>query len=723
MVPSPNSGREPFFPECVNWLLDNQLHDGAWGTPDLHPLLTKDALLSTLACILALKRWNIGEKQIDNGLHFIALNLASATDGEQPSPVGFDIIFPSMIESAFDLDVNLPVGGSTLDALLLRRDVELQRGNESNSEGWRAYLAYISEGIGKSQDWEMVMKYQKKNGSLFNSPSTTAAAFTHLNNAGCLSYLCSLIEKFGSAVPMIYHLDKYARLSMVSSLESMGVDRHFREEIGSVLDETYRCWLQGDEDILSDAGTCAMAFRLLRLHGYDVSADPLSRFSEDRFFSSLGGYLKDTGSALELFRASEVIIHPDESVLEKQHYWTSHFLKQELSNNLTQAHRLNNHIDQVDDALRLPSYATLGRLSSRKAIKYYNTDSTKMLKSSYCCSNVGNEDFLKLAVEDFNMCQSIHREELKCLSRWVVESRLDKLNFARQKQAYCYFSAAATLFPPELSDARISWAKNGVLTTVVDDFFDVGGSEVELVNLVQLIEKWDVNARTDSCSEQVEITFSAIKSTVNEIGANAYPRQERSVTNHFIEIWSDLVKSMLKEAQWLINNSAPTLDEYMENAYVSFALGPIVLPAPYFVGPKLSEEAVRSSEFHQLYKLMSTCGRLLNDMQSFKRESAEGKLNSVTLAMLHGDGSVTEEETFTEMKSILTSKRRELQRLVLQKDSLVPRACKDLFWNMCKIVHLFYAKHDGFTGHDLMKTVNGVTEEPIILSELQAESK
>lgn len=75
----------------------------------------------------------------------------------------------------------------------------LFRGNGSNSEGWKAYLAYISEGIGKSQDWEMVMKYQRKNGSLFNSPSTTAAAFTHLNNAGCLNYLRTLIEKFGNA--------------------------------------------------------------------------------------------------------------------------------------------------------------------------------------------------------------------------------------------------------------------------------------------------------------------------------------------------------------------------------------------------------------------------------------------------------------------------------------------------------------------------------------------
>lgn len=60
------------------------------------------------------------------------------------------------------------------------------------------------------------------------------------------------------------------------------------------------------------------------------------------------------------------------------------------------------------------------------------------------------------------------------------------------------------------------------------------------------------------------------------------------------------------------------MEEYMENAYVSFALGPIVLPALYLVGPKLSEEAVGSSEFDHLYRLMSTAGRLLNDIQGFK---------------------------------------------------------------------------------------------------------
>lgn len=74
-----------------------------------------------------------------------------------------------------------------------------------------------------------------------------------------------------------------------------------------------------------------------------------------------------------------------------------------------------------------------------------------------------------------------------------MEHRLDKLKFARQKQPYCYFSAATSLFPPELSDARMSWAKSAFLTTVVDDFFDIGGSEEELVNLIQLVEKYVIS--------------------------------------------------------------------------------------------------------------------------------------------------------------------------------------------------------------------------------------
>lgn len=76
------------------------------------------------------------------------------------------------------------------------------------------------------------------------------------------------------------------------------------------------------------------------------------------------------------------------------------------------------------------------------------------------------------------------------VSRWFIDNKLDNLECPRQKFLYCYLAAvAATIFSPELSDARLSCAKTCVLATVIDDFFDVTGSQEELLNLIQLFEK------------------------------------------------------------------------------------------------------------------------------------------------------------------------------------------------------------------------------------------
>lgn len=72
----------------------------------------------------------------------------------------------------------------------------------------------------------------------------------------------------------------------------------------------------------------------------------------------------------------------------------------------------------------------------------------------------------------------------------------------------------------------------------------------------------------------------------------------------------------MTEVYWKMNKYVPTTEEYMKNASLTFALGPIVLPALYFVGPKISEAVVRDPEYSELFRLMSTCGRLLNDVQS-----------------------------------------------------------------------------------------------------------
>ncbi|KAK6930494.1 Terpene synthase, metal-binding domain [Dillenia turbinata] len=572
MVPSPDLPHAPLFPGCLKWLLDNQLNDGSWGLLHRDPSLTKDALSSTLASILALKRWGVGEGQVKKGLHFIESNFRSINDEKQHSPIGFDIIFPGMVEYARDMDLVLP--------LTSRKTVHF---------------------------------------STHHLPSW--AALIHLQDANCLNYLQMLLKKYEDGVPTIYPLDVYTRLQMVENLQKMGIDRQ---------------WLQGDEEIILDLTACALAFQLLRTSGYDVSSDVLTRFVEkDQYLDSLKGqYKDDTTAVLELFKASQLVIYPNESALEEQNAWSRQFLQQKLSGGSIKDGNLRK---QVINALTFPYHASLDRIVNKAYLREYKEDDVKVAKTSYCCPNISNKDFRNLGVIDFNICQSLHQEEIKQLERWKREFRLDRLKFARKEVVTCALSATAMLFTPKLSDARISWIKHAVITYVVDDFFYVGSSQQEQENLIHLLDKWDIDEDTEYCSEAVEIIFLVLRDTIYETADMALKRQGRC--------WMDVLKTMGKEAEWGRDKVVPTMDEYMENGFDSFALGPIVLPTLYLVGPKLSEEIVASPEYHGLYKLMSTCGRLLNDIQTYEREAKEGKLNAVPLHITHHGGIITEEDS------------------------------------------------------------------------------
>uniref|UniRef100_J3M1B3 Uncharacterized protein n=1 Tax=Oryza brachyantha TaxID=4533 RepID=J3M1B3_ORYBR len=632
-------------------------------------------------------------------------------DEQQTAAAGFIVSFPAMLRLAIDMALEVPVRQADLRAILRLQDLTRDAGLIC-SGGRKTYTANISEGLG-NLDWDEVMKFQRKNGSLFNSPSTTAAALIHNYDAKALQYLDMLLDKFGSAVPVTYPVNIQCQLHMVDVLEKMGISRYFVDEIRNILDMTYSCWLQRDNEIMLDMETCGMAFRMLRLNGYDVSSDELSHFAEpSSFHNSPQGCLNDTRSLLELHKASKVTILEKEVTLDNIGSWTGCLLKEQL---LSSEAKGNPLFEEVEYVLDFPFYTMLDRLDHKRNIEHFDITSCQMLESAYLPCN-SNEEIMALGVRDFSCSQSIYQEELQQLNSWVKENRLDQLQFARQKLDYFYFSAAATILPPELSDVRILWAKNGVLTTVVDDFFDVGGSKEELENLVALVERWDKNEKTEYYCEQVEIVFSAIYTSTNQLGSKASAVQGRDVTKHLVEIWQELLRSMMTEVEWRQSQYVPTAEEYMENAVVTFALGPIVLPALYLVGPKLPDSVVRSQECSELFRLMSKCGRLLNDVQSYEREGAQGKMNSVSLLAVHSGGSVSLEEAARDTQKPIERCRRELLRLVVSRGGALPRPCRELFWKMCKVCYFFYSHGDGFSSPTAKAgAVDAVIHEPLRL--------
>lgn len=76
---------------------------------------------------------------------------------------------------------------------------------------------------------------------------------------------------------------------------------------------------------------------------------------------------------------------------------------------------------------------------------------------------------------------------------------------------------------------------------------------------------------------------------------------------------------------------------------------------------------------------------------------------------------MTEAAAIGHMRSLIENQKKELLRLVVRRSDqgLVPRACKDLFWNMARVVNQFYKKDDGFTSHEIMGLIKSIMYEPL----------
>ncbi|XP_052136680.1 stemod-13(17)-ene synthase isoform X2 [Oryza glaberrima] len=665
-------------------------------------------------------------RAIRRGLSFIGRNFSDAIDGQCVAPVGFNITFSGMLRLAIGMGLKFPVMETDIDSIFRLREVEFERDAGGTASAKKAFMAYVSEGLGREQDWDHVMAYQRKNGSLFNSPSTTAASAIHSCNDRALDYLVSLTSKLGGPVPAIYPDKVYSQLCMVDTLEKMGISSDFACDIRDILDMTYSCWMQDEEEIMLDMATCAKAFRLLRMNGYDVSSEGMARFAErSSFDDSIHAYLNDIKPLLELYKSSQLHFLEEDLILENISSWSAKLLKQQLSSNKI----MKSLIPEVEYALKYPLYSTVDALEHRANIERFNVNVFQRPKSGYCGSGADKE-ILALAVDKFHYNQSVYQQELRYLESWVAEFGLDELKFARVIPLQSLLSALVPLFPCELSDARIAFSQNCMLTTMVDDFFDGGGSMEEMVNFVALIDEWDNHGEIGFCSNNVEIMFNAIYNTTKRNCAKAALVQNRCVMDHIAKQWQVMVRAMKTEAEWAATKHIPaTMEEYMSVGEPSFALGPIVPVSAYLLGEELPEEAVRSPEYGQLLRHASAVGRLLNDVMTYEKEVLTWTPNSVLLQALAARGGgesptppspACAEAARGEVRRAIQASWRDLHRLVFRDDdggSIVPRACRELFWQTAKVANVFYQEVDGYTPKAMRGMANAVILDPLHLQE------
>ncbi|XP_042491504.1 (-)-kolavenyl diphosphate synthase TPS28, chloroplastic-like [Macadamia integrifolia] len=126
LVKDINGSGVPQFPSSLQWIVENQLPDGSWG--DRFIFFAHDRILNTLACVIALKSWNIYPELCEKGMMFIRENMSKLeNENEEHMPIGFEIAFPSLVEIAERQDLQVPTDIPVINEIYAKRNLKLTR--------------------------------------------------------------------------------------------------------------------------------------------------------------------------------------------------------------------------------------------------------------------------------------------------------------------------------------------------------------------------------------------------------------------------------------------------------------------------------------------------------------------------------------------------------------------------------------------------------------------
>ncbi|MCL7029217.1 hypothetical protein MKW94_005886 [Papaver nudicaule] len=414
-------------------------------------------------------------------------------------------------------------------------------------------------------------------------------------------------------------------LKLIDTIQRLGLDYHFHDEIKSALDKMY---ISG-KDFQNDLTIEALKFRLFRQHGYEISQDVLKSVVETTNHSERK--TKDLEGMLSLYEAT-FYAYEGEEILNEWQLVTSKHLKNSLKERNDYRSSMSIFLEEeISHSLELPLLWRAPRMEVRRYINMYE------MKQDM------HPSLLELSNLDFNMVQATYQEDLKYASRWWRDLALDgSLTFAKNRLVESFLWTVGLNSEPKFGNVRRQVTKIACLATVIDDIYDVYGSLDELKLFTEAVERWDINT-VENLPHYMKICFFAFYNTVNEMSYEVLRNNNLDVMPYLKKSWVDICKAYLLEASWYYSGYIPTLEEYTNNAWITVG-GPLLsIHAFCQLGyhENITEEALECVTNNQsdLMLWSSMILRLADDLATSKEELERGDVAKSIQCYMHETGA------------------------------------------------------------------------------------
>ncbi|KAI3866640.1 hypothetical protein MKW92_027594 [Papaver armeniacum] len=343
---------------------------------------------------------------------------------------------------------------------------------------------------------------------------------------------------------------------------------------------------------------------------------------------------------------------------------------------------------QVRHALELPLQWTAPKYETSWFLAIYAHTSTAQEISPLLF------EFAKL---DFNMVQATYQRELVYLSRWWRELDLATVcHFARNRQVENFMGQVGFYHEPKFGNCRKKCAQISHFVITIDDIYDVYGNMDELKLFTEAIERWDIN-RVEHLPHYMKMCFFSLYNTVNEMAYEVLKKHGLDVTQYLKKAWSDLCKAYLVEAEWYYNGYTPTLEEYLENGWISVGV-PMIQIHVYFLldDYQITKEALDCFKkgYPDIVRWTSLIIRLVDDLATSTDELKRGDVaKSIQCYMKHA--GVSEYTARKHVKHLVSETWKKINTNESKALANFPKSYINALKNITRTSQCYYNPGDG----------------------------
>ncbi|MCD7463709.1 hypothetical protein HAX54_051205 [Datura stramonium] len=466
-------------------------------------------------------------------------------------------------------------------------------------------------------------------------------------------------------------------LNLIDVIERLGIAYHFEKEIDNILEQIYNENSNIEGDDYNDLYTCAIQFRLLRQHGYNISLKIFSKFQDGN------GKLKESLASdvlglLSLYEASHVRTHGEDILEEALAFSTIHL--ESAAPNLNSPLR-----EQVTHALEQSLHKGIPRVENRFFISsIYEKEQSK------------NDVLLRFAKLNFNLLQMVHKQELTEVSKWWKDLNfMETLPYARDRAVECYFWTVGVYFEPQYSQARVMLAKTIAMISVVDDTFDSYGIVKELDTYTDVIQRWNIN-EIDQLPDYMKISYKALLHLYEDYEKELSSDGRSHLVYHAKERIKEIVRNYNIEAKWFIEGYMPPVSEYISNALATSTY--YLLTTTSYLGMKYAKKQDFEwlSNNPKILKANATLCRVIDDIATYEVEKSRGQI--VTgVECYRRDYGVSTEEAMTKFREMAETAWKDISEGILRPTPVSMEFLTRIL-NLVRLIDVTY-KHnqDGYT--------------------------